>query len=213
MPETTDKNREEARGVVAALWVRLDDADPDKFALSADDAIDTVLEYGERISDGSKTEALREAAERAWNKYPEVKPSDGQKVLCLIWGTDIFPATFIESSNGRHHGWFPEVDCISVAGDLVGRMDPTNPCFEGEVDYWMECPALPGERVRDSYTLSEPRTCETCAPQPADVETVRELVDLLRQWLGDDLGSIKDCQCLRCRTSSALDRIAGRLPR
>ena len=49
------------------------------------------------------------------------------------------------------------------------------------------------------------------SPQPADVETVRELVDLLRQWLGNDLGSIKDCQCLRCRTSVSLDRIAGKL--
>ena len=102
-----------------------------------------------------------------WNKYPEVKPSGGQKVLCLIWGTDIFPATFIESSNGKHRGWFPEVDCISVAGDLVGRMDPVNPCFEGDVDYWMEYPALPDDLVRDSYKLPpEPRTCETCACGP-----------------------------------------------
>lgn len=51
------------------------------------------------------------------------------------------------------------------------------------------------------------------SPQPADVDTVRELVDLLRQWLGNDLGSIKDCQCLRCRTSAALDRIDRKLPR
>ena len=99
-----------------------------------------------------------------WNKYPEVKPKDGQKVLCLIFGTDIFPATFIESSNNKLHGWFPEVDCISVAGDTVGRMDATNPCFEGVVDYWMEYPSLPGELVRDPYKLPpEPRTCETCA--------------------------------------------------
>lgn len=97
---------------------------------------------------------LREAA-NPWNKYPDVKPKDGQKVLCLVFGTDIFPATFIESSNKKLHGWFPEVDCISVAGDTVGRMDATNPCFEGDVDYWMEYPGLPNELVRDSYRLPD----------------------------------------------------------
>ena len=163
-----------------------------------------------------------------WNKYPDVKPDDGQKVLCLIFGSDVFPATFVKSSNGRHSGWFPEVDCISVAGDLVGRMDATNPCFEGEVDYWMEYPALPSEPVRDYYKLPpEPMTCETCkydggsktcstcdptttnwaprSPQSADVETVRSKIELAIKF-----GLPIDARMALREALAALDRIAAK---
>lgn len=119
----------------------------------------------------------------AWNKYPDMKPKDEQKVLVLIWGTEVFPATYLESTE-REKAWFiPEIDCISVDVSFSGRTSASRARFEGDVEYWMPHPCLPGEHVSESYKLdeykigkkwceywknywlktqAELRTCETC---------------------------------------------------
>lgn len=54
----------------------------------------------------------------------------------------------------------------------------------------------------------EPRTCETCSPQSADVETVREFIEYISE-------SFLHYSVVRQRKAdalAALDRIAGKVP-
>ena len=60
------------------------------------------------------------------------------------------------------------------------------------------------EPVRDSYKLPEPKTCETCSPQSADVETVRKKIELAIKF-----GLPIDARMALKEALAALDRIAG----
>lgn len=78
-----------------------------------------------------------------WISVKDRLPEDGQKILVLIWSTDIFPATYLRVKHGIGHAWIPEVDCIDAASDMGGRSNINNPAFEGDITHWMPLPDPP----------------------------------------------------------------------
>lgn len=78
-----------------------------------------------------------------WISVKDRLPADGQKVLVLIWDSDVFPATYLRVKQGTGHAWIPEVDCIDSASDLGGRASVNNPAFSGYIHHWMPLPEPP----------------------------------------------------------------------
>jgi len=78
-----------------------------------------------------------------WIRVKDRLPDDCQKVLVLIWESEVFPATFLRAKSGPGIAWFPEVDCIDSASDIGGRSAIHNPAFEGDITHWMPLPEPP----------------------------------------------------------------------